>query len=390
LGLAIFNSGLLLLFLAVSALLSRRMVPLMNQANLESASFGKRFADIMGNILTVKRLQIRSFAQQHVAEKMNDLDDAVRRVQLFHANRWFVLHALYNVTFVVTISFILSRIARGDQAAAVLILFISAYATLRGYIERLSELIKDLLEVGGYIEALEQTLEPVHQSKAPLERKVSWRRIEARDLKFSYPQRETTFAVPALVIEPGDVVCITGESGQGKSTLVALLAGLLSPSQGVITLDGVPYHGRSEITGSLISFASQDVELFSMSLRDNLRLGADVSDTELQELLSELHLGSWLASLPDGLSSELGERGIKLSAGQRQRINLARALLLKRPVLLLDEPTAHLDASTEGLVIEAIRRRIPEVTIVLVTHRQALLALATKHYEMRENLLLPC
>jgi ABC-type multidrug transport system fused ATPase/permease subunit len=389
LGLAVFNSGLLLLFLVVSALLSRRMVPLMNQVNLESAAFGKRFADIMGNILTVKRLQIRRFARQHVAEKMNDLDSAVRRVQLFHANRWFVLHALYNVTFVVTISFILSRIARGDQAASVLILFISAYATLRGYIERLSELIKDLLEVGGYIEALEQILEPVEPSKALLDSTTSWRCIKAQDLRFSYPERETEIEAPVLVIEPGDVVCITGESGQGKSTVVALLAGLLLPSHGVISVDGVPYHGRSEIMGSLIAFASQDVELFSMSLRDNLRLGADVSDTDLHELLAELNLGDWLASLPDGLSSEIGERGVRLSAGQRQRINLARALLRKRPVLLLDEPTAHLDAATEAIVVEAIRRRIPAVTIVAVTHREAVLELATKRYDMRGHKLLP-
>lgn len=389
-GLALFNSALLCLFLIVSALLSRRMVPLMNASNLESAASGKRFADIMGNILTVKRLHIRSFARQHVAEKMVDVDNAVRQVQRFHADRWFLLHALYNITFVVTISFILSRIVSGAQAASVLILFISAYATLKGYIERLSELIKDLLEVGGYIQTLEEIIAPVAKQQGADPGAVGWRRIEVRDLHFSYSDTLGKISVPALVIEQGDVVCITGESGQGKSTLLALLSGLLVPESGEIAVDGAPYAQAGAAVNGLFSFASQDVELFSMSLRDNLRLGADISDAELQGLLDELHLGSWLASLPDGLSTDIGERGVKLSAGQRQRINLARALVLQRPILLLDEPTAHLDRTTESRVIEAIKRRTQGMTVVMVTHREAALALATKRYEMRDNTLNPC
>jgi ABC-type bacteriocin/lantibiotic exporter with double-glycine peptidase domain len=384
--LAIFNAVLLLVFLLVSARFSARMVPLLNEFNVRAAAVGERFVDIMGNILTVKRLRLRGFAFSHLNEKVARYDEQIRIVQRFHATRWCTLHTLFSITFLVTISLLLQRISSGAANASILILFISAYGTLRGHIERLSEMIKDLMEAGGYIATVDDIL--ARTDEVPVAASTSaWDEICLDNISFSYPATGASISVPDFKLNKGDVICITGESGEGKSTFLALLAGLLSPLSGTRLIDGTSYEDAKPLIEGLFAITSQEVDLFSLSLRENLRLGRSLSDQEITTMLEELALGDWLRELPDGLSSEIGERGIRMSAGQRQRVNLARALLLRREIVLLDEPTSHLDATTEQAVVEALRKHLAGRTAVIVTHRDAVLALAHRRLVLRNGTL---
>nr|WP_299239651.1 thiol reductant ABC exporter subunit CydD [uncultured Halomonas sp.] len=186
----------------------------------------------------------------------------------------------------------------------------------------------------------------------------------------TYPQRGRVLGPIALSIAPGECIALVGPSGSGKSTLLQLLAGFIKPAQ-----------GRIEITPEAqIAWMDQRPWLVHGSLADNLRLAApDASDAQLLEAMAQADLEELVSALPDGLNTRLGERGLGLSGGQAQRLALARVFLSEAPLVLLDEPTASLDADSEAEVVIALKRLVAQGrTVVIATHHPALMALADR------------
>jgi ABC-type bacteriocin/lantibiotic exporter with double-glycine peptidase domain len=130
----------------------------------------------------------------------------------------------------------------------------------------------------------------------------------------------------------------------------------------------VSYQEYGTALAQSFALASQEAELFNLSLRENLNMGGDISDEEICTLLCDLGLSELLETLPEGLNTPVGEKGLKLSTGQKQRIAIARAILLRRPILLLDEPTSHLDSATEQSVLKCLQTIAPTTTIIIVSH----------------------
>jgi len=174
-----------------------------------------------------------------------------------------------------------------------------------------------------------------------------------------------------LRLVPGRRVALVGPSGAGKSTVAGLLLRFLDPDEGRVAIGGHDVREyRQEDVRATFALAGQEAHLFDSTIRENLRLVRPAaSDAELEVALALARLDEWVAALPDGLETMVGEEGLELSGGQRQRLVLARALLADAPVLVLDEPTAHLDPETAEQLVADVLSAAADRSVLLITHR---------------------
>jgi ABC-type multidrug transport system fused ATPase/permease subunit len=174
-----------------------------------------------------------------------------------------------------------------------------------------------------------------------------------------------------LRLEPGAKIGLVGPSGSGKTTVANLLFRFLDPECGMVAIAGRNARDyRQEDVRRLFALAGQGAHLFDSTIAENLRLARpDVGDDELHDALRRAQLETFIAALPEGIHTFVGEEGRRLSGGQRQRIVLARALLADAPVLVLDEPTAHLDSATAQALIDDVLDAAADRSVLLITHR---------------------
>jgi ATP-binding cassette subfamily C protein CydCD len=196
-----------------------------------------------------------------------------------------------------------------------------------------------------------------------------------------YPGRSTDAVTQvSFAVEPGETVALVGPSGAGKSTLLNVVLGFVPPTQGRVRVGGADL-ADLDVTQwrSRIAWVPQRPHLYAGTVTENVRLARpDADDSAVRQALRDAGALEFVDALPDGAETVLGEDGAGLSAGQRQRLALARAFLADRPVLLLDEPTAGLDGETEAEVVAAVRRLAVGRTVLLVVHRPALLEIADR------------
>jgi ATP-binding cassette subfamily C protein LapB len=201
--------------------------------------------------------------------------------------------------------------------------------------------------------------------------------IKLSDATFAYAKDIPGLQVPSLLIRPGERIAILGAVGSGKTTLVKLLSGLYKPTSGHVHLDGVDMmHLAPEFVREHVGYLPQDVRLFNGTLRHNLTLGLPMpSDSQIFQAAAMTGLDQVIQNHPQGLELEIAEGGRGLSGGQRQLVGLTRMLLASPKVLLLDEPTASMDAKLENRVMQHLFEKVPaDSAVVVVTHKPSVLS----------------
>ncbi|HHC73491.1 MAG TPA: ATP-binding cassette domain-containing protein, partial [Thiothrix sp.] len=200
--------------------------------------------------------------------------------------------------------------------------------------------------------------------------KITKGNIEYRNIDFSYVNKKPLFEQFNLTIQAGEKVALVGASGSGKTSLTKLLFRFTEPQQGELYFDGV--NAKDFTLASLrqqISLVPQQPELFHRSIKENILLGKDIANEELKKSMQQAQCLDFVETLPNHWDTLVGERGVKLSGGEKQRIALARAFLEDAPIVVLDEATSALDSMTEKYIQQAIFKLIERKTAIVIAHR---------------------
>ena len=206
------------------------------------------------------------------------------------------------------------------------------------------------------------------------------------NVSFAYQEQPTLHGV-TLDAQPGQTIALVGSTGAGKTTVLSLLARFYEATSGGITIDGtdIATLAKSSLRGRL-AYVTQEPFLFNGTVRENLQLAKrDASDADLWTALEAAHADRFVRELPEKLDTNVGERGVKLSGGEKQRLSIARALLKNAPILLLDEATASVDSETERQIQDALDRLMENRTAFVIAHRLSTIQNADRIYVLEKG-----
>ncbi|MEU9250763.1 thiol reductant ABC exporter subunit CydD [Streptomyces sp. NPDC048270] len=341
------------------------------------------FLDVVAGLPTLKVFGRAKAQAESIRKITDDYRRATMRTLRIAFLSSFALELLATLSVALVAVTIGMRLVHGEldlyTGLVILILAPEAYLPLRQVGAQYHAAAEGLAAAEEIFEVLETPVArpaggAVLPAGAPL-------RIEIDGVAVRYEGRGQDSPGPlSLTVEPGECVALTGPSGVGKSTLLQVLLGFVAPTAGRVRIAGADLAALSpEQWRQRVAWVPQRPHLFAGTIGENVRLARpEASAQEVVRALEDAGAWEFVAALPRGIETALGEGGVGLSAGQRQRLALARAFLADRPVLLLDEPTAALDGETEAGVVDAVRRLAVGRTVLLVVHRPALLAVADR------------
>jgi ATP-binding cassette subfamily B protein len=270
-------------------------------------------------------------------------------------------------------------VVAGKLSAGQLSAFVFYAAIVAGAVGTISEVIGDLQRAAGATERLFELLAVAPAIRTP-ERPVALPAPAQGTLAFDrvgfrYPSRPDTAALDdfTLQVAAGENVALVGPSGAGKTTVFQLLLRFYDPQTGAVRIDGVDVRDADpRDVRARLAVVPQDPVIFATSVLENVRYGRpEAGAAEVRAACEAAFAAEFIAQLPQGYASQLGERGVRLSGGQRQRLAIARAILANRPILLLDEATSALDAESERTVQLALERLMAGRTVLIIAHRLA-------------------
>ena len=359
------------LFFSIPFLLLNNISYRLGKSNTET---GNEAMGILNEVISAARIII-GFGRQNSA-RMSYLESFDRHTHftLLSQTLSTAVPKLYQpmalMAIIISLGFSLQQQSRISELAAVMWSLLAAAPIL-------SALLQGNISISNFLPSYEQ-LVSLRKKASKVEeiqgqRKFTYleRGIEIKNLSFTYLNRDQTLSDLNMYFTKGKMTALVGESGSGKSTVTDLVLGLQIPEKGQILIDGVPLEEWQQNSfRERVGYVPQDAHLFNLTIRENLLWAYQTSsEGDLWEALRLANAAEFVKQLPNGIDTTVGDRGARLSGGQRQRLALARALLRKPELLILDEATSSLDSESEELIQKSISQLALNTTIIVVAHR---------------------
>jgi ABC-type multidrug transport system fused ATPase/permease subunit len=384
--------GLLVFPLVVVANLAyqRLASPLMTRAQGLRAEVSEIAHESFDGAMVVKTLGREGEETQRFRARAHELRDVNTRAGAIRAAFDPTLASLPNIGVLVVLAVGVSRVLSGQTDAgdvvtvAYLLTIVSFPIRAIGWL--LGEFPRSVVGFRRTRSVLSATGAMRHGDATLHGASAHGARVEVDKLHYSYDGEVALLDGVSFVVEPGRTVALVGATASGKSTLTSLLTRLVDPDAGRILIDGADIRElRKGALAESVSLVPQTAFLFDDTVRDNVTLGADVSDDEVWAALRAAQADGFVAALGQGLDTQLGERGTSLSGGQRQRISLARALVRRPRLLILDDATSAVDPEVEARILQALRTGGTGATLIVVAYRKATIALADEVVHLEDG-----
>jgi len=368
----------------------RAASPLMTRAQQLRAEVSEIAHESFDGAMVVKTLGREGEETERFAARARDLRDVSIRAGRICAAFDPALTALPNIGVLVVLALGVARVFNGqtDAGAVVTVAYLLTIVSfpIRSIGWLLGEFPRSVVGYNRVTDVLRARGEMVYgDARLP---GLSGARLDVDHLVYAYEPGEPLLEDVHFTVAPGRTVALVGATAAGKSTLTALLTRLVDPDGGAVRVDGTDLRdlAKGELARS-VAIVPQTAFLFDDTVRDNITLGADIPDEEVWAALRTAQADGFVAALPGALDARLGERGTSLSGGQRQRISLARALVRKPRLLILDDATSAVDPEVEARILGALRGTADgtDTTLVVVAYRKATIGLADEVIHLAEG-----
>ncbi len=383
------NLGYMAVFLALALRLSAKFSGIAQRYSEQLIETSSRNSRFTLNLNTVKRLNITDFFLGRYREALDANWDCLEEYKNFHARRWLIQLNLFNLLYLITLFYGVYQVKVGALSLGFLVLIKYSFDQLWGILVYIIEYYVTLLQQREDTRIVRRELEEAlsEEDRAPREtfKLGAWKEISLSNVEASFESKGESHEPFAISIEEfrirrGEKVAVIGPSGSGKSSLLNLLMTL------------IPFHGRYRVDGEEVgakTLAPDEVvyinnvePLFNLTLRDNILLGRPLPEEELKRILAGVR-----ADFLPNLEARYGSAAFNLSAGQEQRVRLARGLTGKASLYLLDEPFNGIDPANKHSIIEFLKTELTGAALVLVTHHSDELEIAERVYDMKDGTL---
>lgn len=379
---ALFFAVYLITILSIEWYFNHRIFQMSDRENAASEKTSGTYYESASNALTVKALGVQEGIKQSVIRSESQARIRAAQSASLKSMKYRLYQVVGGVGAAIFLTLVGGHVLNGTLAAPFFLAYYMYFSRMREDTVSFGDFVTDLADLRAGIGRMMPIFWTKMQAEGSARIPHNWKKIELKNVTFTYPGSSN----PALnglnmSIARGQKIGIVGRSGEGKSTLARLLLSVYTPEQGCITIGGV---SLTDVASTdrihRISAVLQETELFSLSLRENIEVFRGSDPERMEMAIRVAQLQDMIAELPEGIETQIGEKGYKLSGGQRQRVGIARAVYARSDIIVMDEATSALDSATEVAVQRCIEEELNGRTVIMIAHRLSTLRSADVIY----------